>query len=552
MCKGSYRAFVSLVVFLSLAAGVAASALAQESPYFLPGNLVVVVEGCGVYGGTCTNIPNGTGTAAGYGDNQAGPLTLFQYTPTGTTSVTYLNSLALPQSPSGANVQVSGELGSSSEGTVQLSGDGKYLTLMGYGIDALSFNANPDNYGTLLNGKGSGDYTALGQTGSFTPANQISSGQTSLSGGIGATPAVACTSGDNPAACYPSGYTPVPRVLALIDADGNVNTATALYNIFDFNNPRSAYTADGSSFYASGQGTGCDATGGVFYSATGAVNNSPTAITGNDAAATTSCNAATGLTTVAQDTRTVQIYNGTLYVSADSTEGKSDNRSFIGTLGNPPATSLFTPPTQLSGYSTGQAQVSGLGNSGGTGKTTLTTGGSSNGTIINTGASPVVTKINLSPSGYFFASPTVLYVADLGNPKNDSDNDTSDSNNFCGSTSANSGTNTGDGGLQKWVNNSGTWSLAYTLYKGLNLVSNCGASGTTGYTALPAPSSAALHIFTPRTPQLATRIPPISTESPTPLRQPRTPAPRLRFSTLLRLIPTSRASRSRRRFPMET
>src|SRR5580692_6377441 len=48
--------------------------------------------------------PNGTGTgtlnssAGGFGDNQAAPLTLFQYAPSGTSSVTYVNSLVLPQS----------------------------------------------------------------------------------------------------------------------------------------------------------------------------------------------------------------------------------------------------------------------------------------------------------------------------------------------------------------------------------------------------------------------------------------------------------------------
>ena len=64
---------------------------AQQSPQFTTGNLVVAVEGCGVHAGTCTAVPNGTGTgtgnssAGGYGDNQAAPLTLFQYAPVGTT-----------------------------------------------------------------------------------------------------------------------------------------------------------------------------------------------------------------------------------------------------------------------------------------------------------------------------------------------------------------------------------------------------------------------------------------------------------------------------------
>jgi hypothetical protein len=42
--------------------------------------------------------------------------------------------------------------------------------------------------------------------------------------------------------------------------------------------------------------------------------------------------------------------------------------------------------------------------------------------------------VYLSPENYFFASPTVLYVADSGTPKNGSANAAA----------------LGDGGLQKW------------------------------------------------------------------------------------------------------
>jgi len=85
------RFFVSIAALLMLVAGLN-TALAQ-APHFSPDNLVVLAEGCGVHGGTCTSVPNGTGTgtgnsaAGGYGDNQAGPLTLFQYTPNGSASV---------------------------------------------------------------------------------------------------------------------------------------------------------------------------------------------------------------------------------------------------------------------------------------------------------------------------------------------------------------------------------------------------------------------------------------------------------------------------------
>ncbi len=396
-------------IALAVAVVVAIPAFAQNQTYFQPGNLVVTVEGCGNYGGTCTNIPNGTGNGSGnssvggYGDNQGAPLTLFQYAPTGTSSVSYVNSLVLPQNNSAANVQVSGEYGSSSEGTLQLSGGGQYLTVMGYGVNASGFNANPTQYGEPAG--------ALAQSGSLT-------GQS---------------------------YIPVPRVVALIDANGNVNSSTALYNIFNGNNPRSTYTADGVNIYVSGQGTSGDATGGVFFTMVGS-SSVTSSITGDD-----------GGTGESQDTRTVQIANDTLYVSMDSKTG-SYNRDYIGTMGSPPYTTTYscaTAPGGLcpTGVPNGPSLLSGFGNAGGTGRVKLTAA-ETNG--INVSGE----YINLSPSNYFFASSTVLYVADTGSPKNTSaDNETPYS--LCGA-----------GGLQKWVNVSGTWTWEYTLYQGLNLVKN--------------------------------------------------------------------------------
>jgi hypothetical protein len=382
---------------------------AQQSPQFTTGNLVVAVEGCGVHAGTCTAVPNGTGTgtgnssAGGYGDNQAAPLTLFQYAPVGTTGAVYVNSLVLPQTGSGANLPISGEYGSSSEGTLQLSGSGRYLTIMGYGINAATFDANP----TLF---GAGPSNALAQSGSLT-------GQS---------------------------YTPVPRVVVLIDSNGNVNSSSPLFNVFNTNNPRSAYTLDGTTAYVSGQGSGSDATGGVFFTPLNVANTAPTPITGLD---TTS-------NTLSQDTRSVQIVNDTLYVSVDSKEGSGSARSFLGTLGI-----AGTPPTATVGA---PVMLAGFGNSGGTGKVSITTGANSNGNNLNAGL-----QINLSPLNYFFANASTLYVADGGDPKNNSAN-----------------SSLGDGGLQKWINSSsdgsGTWSLAYTLHQGLGLVANSSASGTTG------------------------------------------------------------------------
>ena len=400
--------------------------IAAPAQQFTPGNLVVAVEGCGINAGTCTGVAHGTGTGTGnssvggYGDNQAAPLTLFQFTPIGTTSATYVNSLVLPQTANGANLPIAGEYGSSSEGTLQLSGSGQYLTIGAYGINADIFNANPTQYGAAPS-------LALAQSGSLT-------GQS---------------------------YTPVARVIALIDAAGTVRSSTALYNSFNLNNPRSVFSNNGTSAYISGQGATGDAASGLFFTPIGSPNTTPTPITGLDT---------TG-NTVSQDTRDVQIVNNTLYLSVDSKGGSNSARSYIGTLGaagTPPITTVGAP-VMLTGY----------GNTGGTGKVTITTGANSTGNNLNSGL-----MINLSPQNYFFANPSTLYVADTGAPKNNSNPSP-----------------LGDGGLQKWINTatdgSGTWNLAYTLYKGLNLVANSTGTGTSGLYGLTGTiSSGAVQLFT--------------------------------------------------------
>lgn len=392
---------------MTAASLLALPAVAQSNTQFTPGNLVVAVEGCGVYGGGCT-VVNGTGTGSlnsssgGYGDNQAAPLTLFQFAPVGTTGATYVNSLVLPQMTSGQNVPVSGEYGSSSEATLQLSGAGRYLTLMGYGVSASAFNASPTQYGAAPS-------LALAQSGSLTGGS----------------------------------YTPVPRVLALIDGNGNIDSSTVVFNVFNVNNPRSAF-ALGNAAYLSGQGSGSDATGGLFYVPLYTTTSAPTAITGLDATNNT----------VAQDTREVQVYNGTLFTSVDSKAGSGAARDYVGTVGTPGTLPMTTvgAPVMLNNFGTAAQN----------GKVTITTGPDSNGNGFNAGL-----QINLSPNNFFFASPGVLYVADSGHPKNNS------------ATSA-----VGDGGLQKWINTvpdgTGTWNLAYTMYRGLGLVANTAGTGATG------------------------------------------------------------------------
>jgi hypothetical protein len=286
---------------LLLLAGTALAAPASAAQFFIPGNLVVSVEGNG----------SNTGT---YGDNQAAPLTLYQYQINGTSSATFAGSLELPQTANGANSAISGEYGSSSEGGLQLTGDGKHLVIMGYGVNAATFNNSA--FGAFQN-------TASDPT---------------MSHALGQSSSIACG----------VGCTAVPRVVAVIGSNGSVDTTTAITGVFNGNNPRSVTSLDGKTFYISGQGNSPDSTGGVFVTSLG--STTATAITGNDTNGGTS----------AQDTRIVHIVNGQLVVSVDSKEGSGSNRDFIGTLGAKGALPTGVAnggngPTQLTGFATSNA-----------------------------------------------------------------------------------------------------------------------------------------------------------------------------------------------------
>jgi len=381
-----------------LFATVALPLSAQAASIFLPGNLVVSVEGDG----------SNTGS---YSDNQAAPLTLYSFSHNGTTSAALTGSLMLPQvAGPGGNFAISGEYGSSSEGGLQLTGNGKALVIAGYGINATTFNANPLSFG-------SNDPT-------------------------------------KPGALAQSTDTLVPRVIAVIGANGSVDTTTALTNVFNQNNPRSVASQDGTTFYISGQGNSPDQSAGVFYATKGATT--ATAITGKDTQSTNSSPVDT-----TQDTRAVRIVDGQLVVATDSKGGKNNARSFVGTVGTGlPTTDQNSGPTMLTGF----------GNTGGTGKETITA-------ATTNGINAAGQQVNLSPNDFFFADANTLYVADSGNPKNDS---------TVPGSAPSGAVSIGDGGLQKWVRNptTGAWSLEYTLAAGLNLVADTANSGTTGLLSL--------------------------------------------------------------------
>jgi hypothetical protein len=328
-----------------LAAAIAAPC-AAHALYFTQGDLVISVYGDG----------DGSGT---YTDNEAAPITLDEVTTTGG----LVGSIVLPQTASMTNNPISGEYGSSSEGTLALSGNGQYLTIAGYGVSASAFNANPQSFGgasksCIASGGSAVTCYPLGQT-SSVPGFAGSAGS-------GVTTAVT-----------------VPRVIALIGTNGGVDTSTALTNVFNENNPRSVATVNGSSFYISGQGaTKTDTTTqGLFLAARGATSATPI--------------------DTSFDTRTVSIQNNQVFLSADSTEGSGvhENISSYGSPGSPPvsaATAAVLPNLKSKYAFTSTSQLNAL----------------------DFSLSPS-NKVYLSPENFFFANATTLYVADSGNPKGD-------------------------------------------------------------------------------------------------------------------------------------
>jgi hypothetical protein len=283
----------------ALLGGLVIASPAHADPFsFTAGDLVVSVYGDG----------DGSGQ---FGDNQASPITLQEFSTSGGAEV---GQLVLPQTTTTVNgvtnYAISGEYGSSSEGSLSLAANGQSLVLGGYGVNANTFNAAEAAGGSNAFGN-----AALAQT-------------TSVAG---------------------SGSIVVPRIVADIGANGAIDTSTALTGVFNTNNIRSVATVNGSTFYVSGQGVSGDTTQGVFVAKDGATT-------------ATAINNTT-------DTRTVQIYNGQLFVSEDSKQPKSTGGSAsIATFGGLP-TGPATP-TVLPGISNSvtltAAQGNGLSSTSGT------------------------------------------------------------------------------------------------------------------------------------------------------------------------------------------
>lgn len=174
--NSSTLAFASLLSF--------AAAAAAQTP-FTTGNLVLVT------------VTAGSNTSA---------VSLDEYTPAGA----FVQSVPLPQFPSGSNRQLTIRGNASSEGYLNLSVDGNYLVMAGY--DA-----------------------PVGTSGTTIEASTAAT---------------------------------IARVVARIDRNGNIDTSTALVDAYDggttfAGNVRAAASVDGSSFWLSGTGTA--SSGGIRF-----------------------------------------------------------------------------------------------------------------------------------------------------------------------------------------------------------------------------------------------------------------------------------------------
>jgi len=172
------------------------------------------------------------GTGSGSLVNTGNPIFLDEYTTNGT----LVQSIALPTTASGANYPIAASGTAVSEGLLSLSADGQYIFLTGYGT------------------------------------NSYSSSLASSSGSA------------------------VPRVVARVDLNGNIDTTTALTDFASGNNPRSVASSNGTNIWVAG------GAGGVRYTTLG--SSTSVQVTG------------TGSTT--NNIRQLEIFNNQLYFSAQS------------------------------------------------------------------------------------------------------------------------------------------------------------------------------------------------------------------------------------------
>ena len=314
--------------FLALAGLLTAGSEKASAQSFTQGDLVVLTDD-----GLNSLVPGSSGLL----DSTATLISLDEFTTSG--SLVLSNTLS--------NNNIVSEYGSSSEGNIQLSGNGQYLTFGAYNESETLAGIQP----TTVT-----DYDAAGSGLTATYTNGTPFGLNNSQGGEinGAGIGLAQSSSVD-----------VQRMAVQINASGNVTTVAQSTNLYNGDNPRSVYTANGlaSGYYISGQSedkvkSGPGADQGTFYSP--------------------GATAATNAIYTAKNTRLVTQYNGSLYYSSDTSGGTTGIYKFSGSPTSNASATLITA-------------ASGTNNSG--------------------------QAVNFSPEGFWFANADTLYVADTGVPK---------------------------------------------------------------------------------------------------------------------------------------
>jgi hypothetical protein len=394
-----------------------------------PGDLLVsesyYITDRGLIAGT-TQLPPGSATAAAAIANGVYPYVFNNDTidsSFGITSPLFLAEITPEGRPAGMirvpSDEVSTSFSSKSEGALNLSPDGKYVTFIDYA-------ANPDQL-------------------------DVSNSN---------TPKVADPTNPVPGAYY--------RTVAQLDADGKFQfTAT---NAYSGNNGRAAITATvgGQDFiYTAGNaGNGANPQPNGVILGAGAQIITPSTLPQDqqvpgDPTPVGSFNVTQlgdKADKVGKDDnfRGLTIYNNVLYYTKGSGGNGVDTIYFLDTTGTacPNGTGLPVPgatlPTSGLSYDLSTLQKNGL---------------PSNMCVLAgfpTALAKTATDASDYPFGLWFASPTTLYVADEGSGDNAYDASTGTYSAAAASTTA---------GLQKWVLDtvSGQWKLAYTLSDGLDL-----------------------------------------------------------------------------------
>jgi len=269
------KKIVSLLSSIALLS-VATHASAQS---FTAGDLVVSTYG------------DLTGTAIT--DGESTPITLEEYQLNTPTSASLVLTDELPTTGTGSQLGIVGEDGSSSEGTIQLSGNDEYLTIGGYDGNAAA------------NGIQAADNSANGTN--FAPGTVW---------------------GESTIALGQSSDSDVPRVFATINANGQVDTSTAENDdVYNTNNPRAVYSPNGTTFYISGQGSGTKVNG--VYTDQGGIYT----ITQGDNTANGGAAPKPIYTVVS--TRDITQYNGNTYYSADQNSKKGIQTGIFEYTGSP-------------------------------------------------------------------------------------------------------------------------------------------------------------------------------------------------------------------------